>query len=289
MHIWRMPSVPTSAEHPVEPVPSAAARAELRRLGDEVDRRRAEYEARHREYEQLRTDPCALCEQPIPLWLFSKRSRARRKANKALCDARDAERKYRKAYFARSRPVDARDGEGAEPIAALRVTATPTPPDWKDPRHLLGDLLRAFGWKPEDMPPPVPMPPRARAGQPTDRAERDRVYKKELEEADPLLRELVKRAEALRSWPLHKPSDYEREWQAIVEKWNEAIRERRWFQMTPLCEICGTALFRRPLWYGRGERGMAKLSFTCKEECRNTKRQREHRLREKLRSALSDG
>jgi hypothetical protein len=151
-----MPPDRTSAESSIES--AAPERAELRRLGAEVDRLRAEHQARSREAEQLRVNPCALCEQPIPLWLFSKRRRALRRAAQALKAAMHAERTYRRTYFARLRPAEASVDGAAEPMDRGQVDVMPKPHGWVDPRHLLGTLLRAFGWKPEDMPPPGPVP-----------------------------------------------------------------------------------------------------------------------------------
>lgn len=280
-----MPSLARS-DSSIESAPSPAIRAELRRLGDELDRLRAEYQARWNEFEQLRVNPCAHCEQPIPPWLFSKRSRALKKARKALADATRAERDYRQANFARQSHVKGRAVIATRP-ETKRFGVTAKPHGWQDPRHLLGDLMRAFGWDPD----------KEQAGRATKRMlgaissdpeVRDTAYRREFEEAAPLLRALIARAEKLRSWPLRKPAEYEREWRSIVETWNQAIRDQGWLELPPFCEVCGRPVQRRATWRSPEDPDKPQLSFVCSEPCRNIYRQRGNRMRSKLAAANSD-
>ena len=117
---------------------------------------------------------------------------------------------------------------------------------------------------------------------PRDPNERRKNARREEQEALPVLRELGARIDALRTLPLKRPADYEREWRAIIDRWNSAIRESNWLEMTPLCETCGKPVQRMAAWYGPDTDG-PQTSFTCSERCRAAYRQRKHRESAKLR------
>lgn len=172
------------------------------------------------------------------------------------------------------------------PVKRRRIDVTPKSPTWKDPRDLLADLLLAFDRK------------SAKIGSershrlllrifPESREERAEIYRREITQAEPLLRKLVARAESLREWPLRRPDAYEREWTSIISDWNQAIRDHGWQDMPPLCEVCGVPIFRGAPVYQTKE-GAPELSFACSDRCRNAKRQRNHRQRAKLKELSDD-
>lgn len=172
-------------------------------------------------------------------------------------------------------------GVSLAPAPEQTINSVSNPYGRKNTNDLLGDLLYAFGWEPEKLN-AEPATPRMFGEVPTDPEIRAAESRRELAEVDPLLRELVKRAESLRAWPLRKPADYDREWRSIIETWNQAIRDRGWLDMTPLCEVCGKPLQRRATWRSREAPDKPQISFSCSELCRGAKRQRAHRLRDKL-------
>ena len=44
-----------------------------------------------------------------------------------------------------------------------------------------------------------------------------------------------------------KPREYETSWRGIIDEWDKAVCHKRWLQLPPLCETCGTpVLLRKP-------------------------------------------
>lgn len=150
----------------------------------------------------------------------------------------------------------------------------------------MGQFMKAFGWNPMNVK-AGPAKKRILDGLPTDPVERDANYSREKEAVHPLLLKLLKRVEKLASLPLLRPDAYEREWRSIIETWNEAIRENGWLEITPLCAVCGIAVQRRATWRTKSQPASnePQISFVCSERCRNNSRQRNHRLRNKLKEA----
>lgn len=160
-----------------------------------------------------------------------------------------------------------------------RSPVSPLKWNWLTVFDLLALLLSAYGWTPT---PPEPATNRMLGAIPRDPDERRKNARREEQEALPVLRELVERIDALRTMPLKRPAEYEREWRAIIDRWNNAIRESSWLEMTPLCETCGKPVQRKVPWFGPDTDG-PQTSFTCSERCRAAHRQRKHRESAKLR------
>lgn len=180
--------------------------------------------------------------------------------------------------------ASSRDSHRREPQpASTAIVAVPPTfiADWRTVPQLLGELMAAFGWR-SDRVLPAKVTSRMLGGLSTDPKAREENARREEAEAWPLLRELVGRTEALRKVPLLRPADYAREWCEIISTWNQAIRERGWLEMTPLCEICGMAVQRRAVWRDPTLVGGSQCSFVCSEQCRAAYRQRAHRLKVKL-------
>jgi hypothetical protein len=158
-------------------------------------------------------------------------------------------------------------------MASVPTAPSTTPGPF--PEDLLSELLAAF--RVDEAPnrylfgqPPEALVRRAALGLPSDRAERTEIYRREVEEAAPILRDLVEQARALARYPLRRPEEYRRGWAEIVEAWNGAIYERRWAMLPPLCESCG-----RPVLLRQPERaGGANLdpSTVCSDECRQRRK-----------------
>lgn len=156
------------------------------------------------------------------------------------------------------------------------------PSTWrKFPVELLGDLMRAFGWEPDKVQ-AGPATKRMLGAVSTDPEIRRAAYRRELDEVEPVLHLLLKRVEALTTFPLLRPNEYEREWRDIIATWNQKIRDRSWLEITPLCEVCGKPVQRRGTWRSEEKPNLPQITFVCSDRCGATQRQRGYRLGAKL-------
>jgi hypothetical protein len=201
------------------------------------------------------------------------------------CDTRHSasmlRRRSQKSKAAADVSPASSDPQSIAPHSAALLDVMPSSPGWNDVTGLLAELQSAFGKQHASIGSERSYH-RLLATYPQDRDEHERIYLRELEEAEPLIRELASRAAALRKWPLLRPAAYEREWRGIIEKWNQAIRDNGWRDMAPFCEICGLPMFRKAPVFLPGAPGKPEHIFACSERCRNTRRVRVHRQRVKL-------
>ncbi len=111
---------------------------------------------------------------------------------------------------------------------------------------------------------------RSLSGESTDSVARVRRYREEVEQARPVVTDLLRRLDALRQAPrLPSPAEYAATFHAIHKEWNRVVYDAEWLSLPTLCESCGIpVLLRAPERNG----GSVDVSTVCSEVCRNRRR-----------------